>query len=107
MLRFHGRLYLFYSGKRWYSRHYAIGYAICRSVHGPCRRPQRRPLLASGGRVAGPGGESAFRGPHGRLMLAYAAWPAGRVGHERQLHVATLKVRRHGRLVVYRRSRHR
>jgi beta-xylosidase len=107
MIRYRGRLYLFYSGNRWYSRHYAIGYAVCRSVHGPCRRVQRHPLLATGGRVAGPGGESAFRGPHGQLMLAYAAWPAGRVGHERRLHVATLKARRHGRLVVVRRSRHR
>jgi len=107
MIRFHGRLYLFYSGNRWYSRHYAIGYALCRTVHGPCRRPQRGPLLASGRGVAGPGGESAFRGPRGQLMLAYAAWPSGRVGHERRLHVATLHLRKHGRLSVARRYRHR
>jgi beta-xylosidase len=107
MIRHHGRLYLFYSANRWYTRHYAVGYAICRSVQGPCRRIQRRPLLTSGGGIAGPGGESAFHGPHGRLLLAYAAWPAGRVGSERRLHVATLKVRRHGRLVVTRRYRRR
>lgn len=106
MIRHHGRLYLFYSGNRWYTRHYAIGYAVCRTVLGPCRRPQRRPLLASGKRIAGPGGESAFHGRHGRLLLAYAAWPAGRVGHERRLHVATLKVK-HGRLAVAKRFRHR
>ena len=105
MIRYRGRLYLFYSANRWYTRHYAVGYAICRTVQGPCRRPQRGPLLASGGGVAGPGGASAFRGPRGRLLLAYAAWPARRVGHERRLHVATLKVRRHGRLVVSRRFR--
>ena len=105
MIRYRGRLYLFYSANRWYTRHYAIGYAVCRSVRGPCRRVQRRPLLASGRRVLGPGGESAFLGPHGRLMLAYAAWPAGRVGHERRLHVARLKVGRHGRLVVAQRRR--
>jgi hypothetical protein len=40
-------------------------------------------------------------------MLAYAAWPAGRVGTVRRLHVATLKVRRHGRLVVVRRFQRR
>ncbi|WP_457111646.1 glycoside hydrolase family 43 protein [Marmoricola sp. URHA0025 HA25] len=106
MIRYRGRLFLFYSGNRWYSRHYAIGYARCRSVLGPCRRTQRRPLLSSGRGVAGPGGESAFRGPRGRLMLAYAAWPAGRVGDERRLHVATLRLRPHGRLAVARRSRH-
>lgn len=104
MIRYRGRLYLFYSANRWYTRHYAVGYAICRSVQGPCRRPQPGPLLASGGRVAGPGGASAFRGPRGLLMLAYAAWPAHRVGHQRRLHVARLAVRRHGRLAVARRS---
>jgi hypothetical protein len=107
MIRYRGRLYLFYSANRWYSRHYAVGYAVCRSVLGPCRRPQRRPLLASGHRVAGPGGASAFRGPRGRLLLAYAAWPGHRVGHERRLHVATLRVRPHGRLVVAHRFRRR
>jgi hypothetical protein len=105
MIRFHGRLYLFYSANRWYTRHYAVGYALCRSVVGPCRRVQHRPLLASGRRIFGPGGQSAFRGPHGRLLLAYAAWPAHRVGSERRLHIATLKARRHGRLVVKRRFR--
>lgn len=107
MIRFRGRLYLFYSGNRWYSRRYAVGYAICRSVHGPCRRPQRGPLLASGRGIAGPGGQSALRGPHGRLLLAYAAWPAGRVGSQRRLHIATVKVRKHGRLVVTKRYRRR
>lgn len=105
MIRHRGRLYLFYSANRWYTRHYAVGYAVCRSVLGPCRRVQRRPLLAGGGRIAGPGGQSAFHGPHGRLLLAYAAWPAGRVGTERRLHVATLAVRKHGRLVVIDRRR--
>jgi hypothetical protein len=105
MIRFHRRLYLFYSGNRWYTRRYAIGYAVCRSPVGPCRRVQRRPLLASGRRVAGPGGQSAFRGPRGRLLLAYAAWPAHRVGSERRLHVASLEVRRHGRLTVAARFR--
>jgi hypothetical protein len=105
MIRHHGRLYLFYSANRWYTRRYAIGYAVCRSVLGPCHRTQRRPLLASGHGIAGPGGESAFHGPRGGLLLAYAAWPAGRVGSERRLHVATLKARKHGTLVVARRFR--
>lgn len=105
MIRYRDRLYLFYSGNRWYSRRYAVGYALCRSVAGPCRRPQRRPLLASGRGIAGPGGQSALRGPRGQLLLAYAAWPAGRVGSERRLHVATLKARPHGRLVVVKRYR--
>jgi hypothetical protein len=60
-------------------------------------------LLVSGRRVAGPGGASAFRGPHGRLLLAYAGWHAGRVGGERRLYIAKIRVRKHGRLVVARR----
>jgi hypothetical protein len=76
-------------------------------MRGPCRRAQRGPLLSSGRGIAGPGGQSAFRGPRGRLLLAYAAWPAGHVGRERRLHVATLKVRKHGRLVVVKRFRNR
>ena len=107
MIRFHGRLYLFYSGNRWYTHRYAVGYAVCRTPVGRCHRVQRRPLLRSGRGVAGPGGQSALRGPRGRLLLAYAAWPARRVGSERRLHLATLKVKRHGRLVVTRRYRHR
>jgi hypothetical protein len=103
MIRFHGRFYLFYSGNRWYTRRYAVGYAVCRSPLGRCHRVQHRPLLTSGRRVVGPGGQSAFRGPGGRLLLAYAAWPAHRVGTERRLHVARLKVKKHGRLVVERR----
>lgn len=107
MIRYRGRLFLFYSANRWYDRRYAVGYATCRTVLGPCRRPQRRPLLGTGRGVAGPGGQSAFRGPGGRLLLAYAAWPAGRVGHERRLHIATLKMRPHGRLIVVKRYRRR
>jgi hypothetical protein len=100
MIRHRGRLYLFYSGNRWYSRRYAVGYAVCRTVHGPCHRPQRAPLLRGARRIAGPGGGSAFHGPRGQLLLAYAAWPAQRVGSERHLYVARLTVRPHGRLVV-------
>lgn len=116
MVRFHGRLYLFYSGNSWESRRYAVGYATCRSPHGPCVRPKRPgPLLASGGRVAGPGGGSPFADRSGRLRLAYAAWEAGRpVGYprtaacrrtvrgcnQRRLHVASLRVGTHGRLRV-------
>lgn len=105
MIRYRGRLYLFYSANRWYTRRYAVGYAICRSVRGPCHRPVGRPLLASGHGIAGPGGQSALRGPRGQLLLAYAAWPARKVGTQRRLHIATLKARKHGRLVVARRFR--
>ena len=53
---------------------YAIGYAICRTPVRPCRRQSRGPLLATGGRVSGPGGPDGFVDARGRLRVACAAW---------------------------------
>ena len=104
MVRFRGRYYLFYSGNDWVSARYATGYAVCATVTGPCRKPTSRPLLASAGSVAGPGGADALVDRNGRLRLAYAAWDAGRVGpvgtNARRLHVATVKAGRRGLLTV-------
>ncbi|MGA8211264.1 MAG: glycoside hydrolase family 43 protein, partial [Nocardioidaceae bacterium] len=83
MARAAGRTYLVYSANRYTTAAYAIGYAVCRSAVGPCRRPSRRPLLATGGSVAGPGGPDLFRDGRGRLRMAYAAWDRGRVGYPR------------------------
>ena len=77
-------------------------------------RPSPEPLLATGGRVAGPGGATPFRDLSGRLRLAYAAWDYGNVGYprttwclrtargcpQRRLHVATLAVGAGGSLSV-------
>ena len=83
---------------------YATGYAICRSVAGPCTKPRRTPLLASRRKIAGPGGADAFADTSGRLRLAYAAWQRGHVGQAspgRTLHIATLaRNPRNGRLRV-------
>ncbi|WP_167880392.1 glycoside hydrolase family 43 protein [Nocardioides guangzhouensis] len=106
MVRFRGRLYLFYSGNAYATKRYATGYAICRTPVGPCRRPVRRPVLTSRGRIAGPGGADAFVGRAGRLRLMYASWDAGRVRRgngTRRMHIATLRARRNGTLVLLRR----
>jgi len=99
MVRYRGRYYLFYSGNRWATRHYAIGYAVCRGPLGPCSKKTRRhPLLHSRGRIAGPGGEDAFVDHRGKLRMVYAAWVKGRAGNTlygRRMHVATLKA--HGK----------
>jgi beta-xylosidase len=105
MIRYAGRYYLFYSANSYGTSKYAIGYAICTSPIGSCRRPQRTPLLASGGRVAGPGGPAPIVGPGGALRLGYAAWDTGHVGYadpanERRLHVALLTVGTLGALRV-------
>jgi beta-xylosidase len=114
MVRYGDRFYLFYSANRYGTAQYAIGYAVCDTARGPCTRPTDTPLLASGGRVDGPGGPDALVGVAGRLRLAYAAWDRGHVGYptstacrsssygcnQRRLHTATLTVGADGLLAV-------
>jgi beta-xylosidase len=109
-----GRIYLFYSGNRYVTSRYAIGYAVCRKPLGPCERRSSEPLLASDGAVAGPGAQTPVVDDAGRLRLAYSAWRAGRVGYQsparcrnsaagcnqRRLYVATLRARADGTLRV-------
>jgi hypothetical protein len=103
MIRYADRYYLFYSGNAWASGDYATGYAVCEGPQGPCTKPMDEPLLASAGRIAGPGGADAFVDLDGRLRLAYAAWREGEVGPAvgtRRLRVATLSAAGSGRLTV-------
>lgn len=116
MIRFGGRYYLFYSGAGYANSSYATGYAICDTPLGPCRRVSDRPLLETGGKVAGPGGAMAFYDDQKRLRLAYAAWDYGNTGYptslaclttvrgcaQRRMHIATLALHpdRSGALVV-------
>lgn len=114
MIRYHKRFYLFYSANSYASTRYAIGYLICKSWKGDCRRPRKKPLLATGGAIAGPGGPAPFVDGRGRLRLGYHAWTAGAVGYptntdcrettvgcgQRRLYVARLRVGDRGRLHV-------
>jgi beta-xylosidase len=116
MIAYAGRYYLFYSGGSYADSTYATGYATCRTPLGPCTRVSSQPLLATGGKVAGPGGGTAFLDRAGKLRLAYAAWDHGNTGYpsstaclrtaagcpQRKLHVATLAPSpdRSGALVV-------
>jgi beta-xylosidase len=79
-----GRSYmLLYSGGWWESASYAIGYATCDTPLGPCSRATiDRPLLASAGNEAGPGGACVVRGPSGDPWLAYHAWTPGAIGYD-------------------------
>jgi hypothetical protein len=75
-----GRYYLFFSANQWLSSSYAIGYAACVSPLGPCLKAPG-PWLASGGDVAGPGGQEFFTDPSGRVWMSLHAWLAGHVGY--------------------------
>ena len=113
-VRYGGRFYLFYSGNKYTTADYAIGYAVCRGPLGPCTRPRSKPLLASGGKIAGPGAQSPVVDAQGRLRLAYSAWTTGHVGYpaspecrdsadgcnQRRMYIATLGVALDGRLTV-------
>lgn len=118
MIDYKGVHYLFYSGNNWATRAYAIGYAICQGVTGPCARvvdpteinaegqPQSVPLLSRDADVWGPGGGTPIVGSAGGLRLAYHAWDAGSAHYpkttacrhrttgcaQRRLHVARLAV---------------
>jgi beta-xylosidase len=114
MIRFRKHYYLFYSGGSYANDSYATGYARCSSPAGPCTRASDQPLLATGGRVSGPGGAMPFLDRVGRLRLAYAAWDYLNTGYpktdacrsrpegcpQRRLHIATLKVMEDASLVV-------
>lgn len=77
-----GRYLLLYSAGAWSRESYAMGYAVCDSAQGPCRNvSRRRPWLAGGDVLAGPGGAGAFRDRNGAWRLALHAWSPGLVGY--------------------------
>jgi beta-xylosidase len=72
---------LLYSGGWWDSDGYATGYAVCDTPLGPCvKKTTQRPILASTGDEAGPGGASVVTGPAGDHWLAYHAWTPSAIG---------------------------
>jgi beta-xylosidase len=82
--------YLFYSGNWWETHEYAVGYAVCETVTGPCQKPLTEPLFDFEPPVMGPGGESFFTDTEGNLWMAYHAWTGADVGYpagERSLHI--------------------
>lgn len=84
-----GRSYLFYSGAKWSGRDYAVGYALCDTPIGPCRKPQPAPVFSSQDAIAGPGGQEFFTDAAGRLWMAYHAYTEPNVGYpnSRRLHL--------------------
>jgi beta-xylosidase len=91
LLKHSGKYYLFYSGNWWESHKYAIGYAICETLTGPCEKPLDKPWLEYKAPVMGPGGESFFTDKNGNLWMAYHAWTGADVGYsgggKRSLHL--------------------
>jgi beta-xylosidase len=80
MVRHDGRLYLFYSANAFDSDTYAMGYAVCDSPLGPCRKAAENPILRSTAVADGPGHSFLVTLPSGQTWLLYHAWPPGAAG---------------------------
>ena len=78
MAEIDGTLFLFYSGNDWATANYAIGYAVCETVTGPCTKPLDQPLHASTADAKGPGGQTVVIGGD-TVALGYHAWLPGKV----------------------------
>ena len=81
MVKHENSYYLFYSANDWSGGNYAVGYAVCASVLGPCTKPTTRPVYSSGGGVAGPGGQEFVLDAAGQLLVVYHGWTSGAVGY--------------------------
>ena len=80
---------LFYSANAWDSERYAIGWATCESVSGPCRRSTADPWMDSTKFARGPGGQEFF-GALGDVWMVYHGWEPGEIGYpqgERRLYL--------------------
>ena len=76
MIRHDGTYRLFYSGNEWRSTSYAVGYATCTTVTGPCTKHPGNPVLATGAGRNGPGGATPFHDADGDLHLGFHYWNA-------------------------------
>jgi len=89
MVKHNEKYYLFYSGNWWESHEYAVGYAVCETIKGPCEKPLNELWFKFKAPVMGPGGEAFFTDPKGNLWMAYHAWTGANVGYpagKRSLH---------------------
>ena len=90
MVKHDDTYFLFYSGNWWESHQYAVGYAVCETVTGPCEKPLNEPWFDYENPVMGPGGQAFFMDTEGNLWMAYHAWTGANVGNDigdRSLHI--------------------
>jgi len=94
MVKVKDKYYLFYSGNNWASEDYAVGYAVCDSVTGPCTKPGDEPWMRSTSFAKGPGGQEFFEAD-GQVWMVYHGWLPGQVatpGGERRLYLDVVTV---------------
>jgi len=82
-----GRYYMFYSGNRFETGSYAVGYATADAVGGPYTDAEENPILftdfssAPELGLAGPGHQGIFTDDDGDLWMAYHAWENTAIGN--------------------------
>ncbi len=95
MVTNNGTYYLFYSANAWDSENYAIGYATCTSISGPCTKPADSPWMTSTALAKGPGGQE-FYAAVGQLFIVYHGWTPGEIGYsnggERRLYLDSIRI---------------
>ena len=73
-----GKIIVFYSGNDWDSPNYAIGYAVCDSITGPCIKPLTQAWHAATSDAVGVGGQE-FIDFGGVTTIVYHGWLPGQV----------------------------
>jgi beta-xylosidase len=82
LVRHGDRYLLFYSGNRYDSGDYAIGYATCPNLFGLCTKVSLgAPYLSSVGARIGPGGQELFEDANGAVWMAYHAWTSPKTSY--------------------------
>jgi hypothetical protein len=88
-----GTSYLFYSANAWDTANYAVGYARCESITGPCTKAEG-PWMTSTAFAKGPGGQEFFA-KDGFVWMVYHGWERGQIGYpqgQRRLYLDIVQV---------------
>lgn len=104
MVRVGDRFLLFYAGNDWGTKNYAIGYAECASITGPCTKPRQTAWGPSMAGFQGPGGAAFLTTTNdvdlgtlavgSEAVMVFHAWPQGKVdpaAGERELFVSIVE----------------
>lgn len=85
---------LFYSANNWATEDYAIGYGVCDSITGPCRKPEGDAWMVSTPNAKGPGGQEFFEADN-QVWMVYHGWLPGQIdtpGGQRRLFLDVITV---------------
>ena len=85
-----GRYYLLFSGSRWDTPNYGIGYTVCDGPSGPCAPTSGR-IMGATPQLSGPGGQEFFWAD-GRRYMAYHAFFANQAGHGQRRVLQTVPI---------------